>query len=67
MLKHTFEGNGLSFNKGATNVVDAFNVVIGKQRFPYMKGFSFVLVFHVLMFSLVLVPHQTIGATEGRT
>ena len=67
MLKHTFEGNGLSFNKGATNVVDAFNVVVGKQRFPCMEDFCFVLVFHVLMFSLVLVPHQRIGATEGRT
>ena len=59
--------NGLSFDKRAPDIIDAFNVVISKQRFPCTKGFPFVLFFHVLMFSLVLVPHQRIGATEGRT
>lgn len=58
---------GLSFDKRATEIIDAFNIVVSKQRFPYTEGFPFVLLFHVLMFSLVLVPHQRIGATEGRT
>ena len=60
-------GNGLSFDEGATDVIDALNVVVSKQRFPCPEDFAFVLFFHVLMFFLVLVPHQRIGATEGRT
>ena len=59
--------NSLSFDEGATDVIDALNVVVSKQRFPYPEDFAFVLFFHVLMFFLVLVPHQRIGATEGRT
>ena len=59
--------NGLSFDERATDVIDALNVVVSKQRFPCPEDFAFVLFFHVLMLFLVLVPHQRIGATEGRT
>ena len=59
--------NGLSFDERATDVIDALDVVVSKQRFPYPKDVAFLLFFHVLMLFLVLVPHQRIGATEGRT
>ena len=59
--------NGLSFDEGATDVIDALDVVVSKQRFPCPEDFAFVLFFHALMLFLVLVPHQRIGAIEGRT